>query len=74
MEVIESRGISRKSGQPGEGWDESRMREREALRRTPGFLAVHREGQWFLSLGDLILSLNLLWNVLDNEGKRVGES
>ena len=74
MEVIESRGISRKSDQPGEGWDESRMRERETLRRTPGFLAGHWEGQWFLSLGDLILSLNLLWNVLDNDGKRVGES
>ena len=44
MEVIESRGISRKRGQPGEGWDESRMREREALRRTPEFLAVYQKG------------------------------
>ena len=44
MEVIESRGISRKRGQPGEGWDESRMREREALRRTPEFVAAYQEG------------------------------
>lgn len=57
-----------------EGWDESRMRERETLRRIPGFLAVYQDGRWFLPLGDLVLSLNLLWNVLDNEGKRVGES
>ena len=49
------------------------MRERETLRRIPGFLAVYQDGQWFLPLGDLVLS-NLLWNVLNYEGKRVGES
>ena len=50
------------------------MKERETLRRIPGFLAVYQDGRWFLPLGDLVLSLNLLWNVLNNEGKRVGES
>ena len=29
------------------------MRERKALRRTLGFLAMYVHGQWFLFLGDL---------------------
>ena len=45
MEVIESREILSKIDQPCEGLDEGRMREREALRRTPEFLAAYQEGQ-----------------------------
>ena len=74
MEVIESREILSKIDQPGEGLDEGRMREREALRRTPEFLAAYQEGQWFLPLSDLVLLLNFLWNLLDNGGKRMGEA
>lgn len=51
---------------------EGTVREREALRRTLGFLAVYRHGQRFLLPGDLILLLNLVCSVGDTGGKRMG--
>ena len=44
MDVIESRENSSKFEQPSEGLDEGRMREREALRRTPEFVAAYQGG------------------------------
>lgn len=44
MPVIESREISSETDQHSEEWNEGRMRESKALRRTPGFLTAFQEG------------------------------
>lgn len=43
MEVLESKENSSKVDQLGEGLDEGRIREREAFRKTPEFLAAYQE-------------------------------
>lgn len=49
------------------------MRESRAFGRTSESLALCLDAEWFPALGDLILSVSLLWNTLDIGGKHTRE-